>query len=216
MNDVNISTALHRICRACQGRPDMAQQIKSHADFQRLVRAAEKLLADPKKMAAKCCTVIAWSLASLRIFKASLFGRLAERLAASADLSRCEPYEITNLLWAYAVLCRQRRNLGGELLAAIQALSATLTEILRRAGTWKTQVLVSALVSLAVLPWQSSSLPVFISILDELFKRQALQQSKCCTSCCSCPVSCQELTEENARPLKICFEELQRRQKEAG
>ena len=174
MNGVNVSTALHRICRACQGSPDMTEQVKHHADFLRLVRAAEKMLAQPGEMPAKCCTVIAWSLASLRSLRASLFGRLAQSLAVSGDLSSCEPYEITNLLWAYAVLCKHRRHMETELLAAVQVLSAAATDILLwQARTWKTQVIMSALVSLAILPWQSDSLQVFSVMLDELAARQA-------------------------------------------
>ena len=174
MNGVNLSTALHRISRACHGNQHLAEQIKGHADFLRLVRAAERMLAEPGHMSAKCCTVIAWSCASLRFFRTPLFSLLADSLARSGDLGRCEPYEITNVLWAYAALCKSRRQIGRGEQSAVQALAACAVGILGRRGqAWKPQVLMSALVSLAILPCKGSSLQAFTSILDELDARQA-------------------------------------------
>ncbi|CAE7350002.1 unnamed protein product [Symbiodinium pilosum] len=130
------------------------------------------MLCKSGEMSAKCCTVITWSLASLRFFKQSLFAQIAKRLVRSADLSSCEPYELTNLLWAFAVLCKQRRQLGKDLAAPVLALCAAATDIIgQRSGTWKVQVLMSAMVSISILPWHSSSLEVFFGMVDELAGR---------------------------------------------
>ncbi|CAE7228887.1 unnamed protein product [Symbiodinium sp. CCMP2456] len=199
MNGVNLATAMHRISRACQV-DGMAGQIKEHPIFLRLLHTTEKVLCQTlpdgmPRMPPKCCSVFAWSCANLGIFRTQLLARLA--LTAAKGLEGCEPHEVTNLLWAYATVCRNRKNKMGKGLEAAVAelMKASLAFLMpERVRAWKPQILMSALVSLVGLPWQPSSQKVVSDILDAL----AMQQG--------------QLLAENTRPISIFFEELRKRQ----
>ncbi|CAE7035279.1 unnamed protein product [Symbiodinium sp. CCMP2592] len=203
MNGVNLATAIHRISRACQV-DGKAGQIKDHPTFRHLLHITEKMLCQTlpdgtPRMPPKCCSVFAWSCANLGIFRTQLLARLA--LTAAQGLGSCEPHEVTNLLWAYASLCRNRKSkMAKGLEAALTELMKASLEFLvpERLRAWKPQILMSALVSLVALPWQPSSQQVVSDVLDAL----AMQQ--------------EQLVEENTRPISIFFEELRKRHAEVA
>ncbi|CAJ1453585.1 unnamed protein product, partial [Effrenium voratum] len=74
--------------------------------------------------------------------------RLLSR-AAMPHLERCQPYEVTNLLWAFAQLQKLRPDLGVVLATELQELAGAVAQRFQVLTDVKAQVLVSALVSLA-------------------------------------------------------------------
>ena len=150
------------------------------------------------RMPVKCCTIIAWSCASLRVFRNSLFKVLAR--LATANLEQCQSYEMTNIMWAFGELCKSRRQLGKDLKDDLDALLEATCRVFasRPFGGWKLQVLMSALVSLTILPWQPASQRLFTDIAAELAQRQA------------------ELANEKTKPLTMAFNELRNKKPQAG
>lgn len=123
MNGVNLATAMHRIARQCtegESAPnatassDAIHEVISHPAFNALLRAVEMQAtaariqiadgpADAEEiMPAQCASILAWSLASLGVCNLTLLEELAE--LAIPGLNQFQPYEVTNMLWAYAKL----------------------------------------------------------------------------------------------------------------
>ncbi|CAE7602782.1 unnamed protein product [Symbiodinium sp. CCMP2592] len=198
MNGVNLSTAIHRIARACQRFKNSAEQAPS---FVSLVVAAERMVLQElehrdSQMPVKCCTIIAWSCASLRVFRNSLFKALAR--LATVSLEQCQSYEMTNIMWAFGELCKSRRQLSKDLKEDLRnLLEATCSVFIARPIGWKLQVLMSALVSLTILPWQPCSQRLFTDIAREVAGRQ------------------QELANEKTKPLAMAFHELRTKKPQA-
>ena len=166
-----------------------------------LVVAAERMVLQElenrdSQMPVKCCTIIAWSCASLRVFRNSLFKALAR--LATVSLEQCQSYEMTNIMWAFGELCKSRRQLSKDLKEDLRnLLEATCSVFIARPIGWKLQVLMSALVSLTILPWQPCSQLLFTDIAKEVAGRQ------------------QELANEKTKPLAMAFHELRTKKPQA-
>mmetsp|Transcript_28539 Transcript_28539/g.67823 ORF Transcript_28539/g.67823 Transcript_28539/m.67823 type:complete len:346 (+) Transcript_28539:78-1115(+) len=153
MNAVNLATAFHRIAR----NQDKGMKATQSTVFKSMLEIVEDMALHEQehfdgRMPAKCCTIIAWSCASLHIFPPNLFSSMAK--VAARDLTRCETFEVTNLLWAFAQLQKLRPetalHLSEELLQLLDAVAATLSRQPLR--NLKATVLISALVSVANFP----------------------------------------------------------------
>eukprot|EP00439_Symbiodinium_sp_Y106_P020891 s5700_g2.t1 len=127
-----------------------------------------------------------------------------ELLAASATedegcaLQVLASYEMTNIMWAFGELCKSRRQLSKDLKEDLRNfLEATCSVFITRPSGWKLQVLMSALVSLTILPWQPCSQRLFTDIARELAGRQ------------------QELANEKTKPLVMAFHELRTKKPQA-
>jgi len=201
MNGVNLSTAIHRVARACQRFKNSADEVRKAPSFVSLVVAAERMVLQElehrdSQMPVKCCTIIAWSCASLRVFRNSLFKALAR--LATVSLEQCQSYEMTNIMWAFGELCKSRRQLSKDLKEDLRnLLEATCSVFIARPSGWKLQVLMSALVSLTILPWQPCSQRLFTDIAREVAGRQ------------------QELANEKTKPLAMAFHELRTKKPQA-
>ena len=177
LNGVNLSTAIHRLARACENSKANASRVKTDPVFLLMIEVAElkaqqELLGQTDSMPGNCCTIITWSCAILRFFRPKLFTALAR--VATGKLQDCQCYEVTNLLWSFAELCKRQPQMAAELEANIQELvEATASYFLRRSPQgWKIQVLVSALVSLTCMPCKDFCTKWFIvSIVQELAER---------------------------------------------
>ena len=155
MNGVNLSTAMHRLARACDGASQALNKLRRNPVVLRMLDIVEALAAHELQhhdntMPANCCTILAWSCASLRIFRASAFDVLVR--VAVLHLKECQPYEITNILWAMAELCRRHPQTGRELRPAIQELVEASASALQKQESLKLQVLISGLMSLTLFP----------------------------------------------------------------
>ncbi|CAE7733189.1 unnamed protein product [Symbiodinium sp. CCMP2592] len=158
MNGVNLATAFHRISR---GGVDL-QRVSGSGIFNRLLEVAEccaeQELAsrDEKALPANCCTIIAWSCAQLRVFRPSLFAKLAG--VATPHLRSCQPYEVTNMLWAFAEFYKYDQDSASGVAPELRVLLDAVADVFstRSPGDFKVQVLTSALMSVSALPWDQS------------------------------------------------------------
>ena len=203
MNAVNISTAMHRLVRACRASPSDANKVRCHPAVRRMTEVTESLAEKELKNAsgklpAKCCTIIAWSCSSLRLFRGSLLSVLAS--VAARNLSDCDSFEITNLLWALAEACRRRPELGAELRPSTQQLVHATARVFqeRSMSTLKFQLLTSALMSLVLLPpgEDLAQERLIVSIALELAARPKQDASQNSTS-----LTCAFQTMEKQHPL---------------
>ncbi|CAE7530062.1 unnamed protein product [Symbiodinium natans] len=155
MNGVNVATAFHRLTR------DGDESLAGDVTFLRLMdtaelRAKQEQALQNGTMPANCCTIIAWSCAKLRAFLPSLFSVLAS--VAASQLGKCQAYEVTNLLWAFAEFHKYQQDAAGTLAKELQTLLDAMAEnFMRRSfGDFKVQVLISAFMSASALPWSQS------------------------------------------------------------
>ncbi|CAK9078551.1 Chaperone protein DnaJ [Durusdinium trenchii] len=156
MNGVNLATAFHRFVRSgdrSHGHGDsgifttMLQHVQEQAEM-------EFQLGDGR-MPSNCCTLIAWSCACYGQFDRESFVLLS-RLAAR-DLSACQDYEVTNLLWAWSQLYKSQSPIISSLEGDLELFLDTLAAHVAVRGPLKPQLLISALTSLANLPGKSPS-----------------------------------------------------------
>ena len=105
-----------------------------------------------KSMSANVSTILAWSCASLHLFRSSLFAALLK--VASRGVAECQSYEMTNLMWAVAELCRRHADMGQEIKPAIRELVLCATPVVLKwhLDTFNLKVLTSALMSLVHFP----------------------------------------------------------------
>ena len=108
-------------------------------------------------MPVTCASIIVWSCASLRAFRAGLFDSVGR--VACRNLASCQSYEITNMLWAFAELCKRQPAMVDSLEASIKLVCDATAEVFqnRPRSAWKFPVLVSALVSLSTLSFLADS-----------------------------------------------------------
>eukprot|EP00913_Durusdinium_trenchii_P035549 g33267.t1 len=152
MNAVNLSTSIHRLARAI-GSHEWDPEVSRVLD--RLLDAIEhqavsELERGASKFSPRCATIIAWSCATLQVFRLRLFSVLMT--ISLQSLQSCQAYEVTNLLWAVAQLSKQSPE--PVLMREVQELITASTSFFRDCdslGQVKAQVLVSALVSVADL-----------------------------------------------------------------
>lgn len=125
MNLINFSTALHRIAKLALGcnshmRDRVLEQESIHQLQQAVIKHFAKLdfSADASTNAAsrapenaptnermsemRCLSIICWSCATLRIREESLFNRVSQ--VSSARFAELKPFELSNMLWAFAKL----------------------------------------------------------------------------------------------------------------
>mmetsp|Transcript_122780 Transcript_122780/g.292041 ORF Transcript_122780/g.292041 Transcript_122780/m.292041 type:complete len:480 (+) Transcript_122780:73-1512(+) len=157
MNGVNLATSFHRISRA----GEELLRVSSPGVFSSLLEMAEhfaewELANRDASVPANCCTIIAWSCAQLRVFRPSLFAKLAA--VATPQLHSCQPYEVTNLLWAFAEFYKFDQDTASDAAPELRALLDAVADVFSRRshGDFKVQVLTSALMSVSSLPWDQS------------------------------------------------------------
>lgn len=93
--------------------------------------AEQELANRDASLPGNCCTIIAWSCAQLRVFRPSLFAKLAA--IATPQLRSCQPHEVTNLLWALAELCKYDQDAASDAAPELRALSdAVVSEVFSR------------------------------------------------------------------------------------
>eukprot|EP00927_Polykrikos_kofoidii_P021183 TRINITY_DN20133_c0_g2_i1.p1 TRINITY_DN20133_c0_g2~~TRINITY_DN20133_c0_g2_i1.p1 ORF type:complete len:1070 (+),score=209.28 TRINITY_DN20133_c0_g2_i1:171-3380(+) len=178
MNGINLATSLHRVSKlaavACHG--DGSQGIKQHPVvrdlFAKVVRhvCCHSLLGGvsqvpEREMPAQCMSIVAWSCATLRIRN----DRLMEAIGtiSTPRLHELKPFELSNLLWAYAKMSSCPSGL-------FKAVVARLLD--RRRGEFKVQCLSTAAWAFATLQKRSSQL--FTSIALELVSRACEMKSQ--------------------------------------
>ena len=180
MNGVNVATAIHRLARICDGSQRNIDQVAQDEVFQLMLEIAEckaqqEFQLQDSSMPSSCCTIIIWSCAVLRFFVPSLMAVLAR--VASRSLADCQSYEVTNMLWGFAELCKREPVKAAGMRGSIEELvdAAACVMMPRRAASWKVQVLISAFVSLAAFPCASqiTTRRLVVSIIQELAQRSA-------------------------------------------
>lgn len=181
MNGVNLATAVHRIARLCSEDPNMTEEavrsVRANPLLTSLLDAIEQRAREMRDLSAEvsegsndearqaasanepfpaqCSSIVAWSCASLWLQRHSLLEILAQ--VASPRLQEFQPYEVTNMLWAYAKL-----GVSNPLLFR----SAGQRLLTRAAGEFKAQCLSLAAWSFATARWRDPSL--FHSLAGEL------------------------------------------------
>lgn len=187
MNGVNMATALHRVARMSAEANEASdrsgeataetieasrQRIVEHPSFQALLAAIEERAhavhkqtlhkkgeafdeLDDEVFPAQCASIVAWSCATLRLCQQSLLYVLSE--VAGQRLDRFKPYEVTNMLWAYAKLAIPCPNI-------FRKTSERLAK--RLPGEFKAQCLSLAAWSFATARWRDPQL--FQSLAGEL------------------------------------------------
>eukprot|EP00442_Polarella_glacialis_P001551 CAMPEP_0115076790 /NCGR_PEP_ID=MMETSP0227-20121206/16627_1 /TAXON_ID=89957 /ORGANISM="Polarella glacialis, Strain CCMP 1383" /LENGTH=943 /DNA_ID=CAMNT_0002463979 /DNA_START=110 /DNA_END=2939 /DNA_ORIENTATION=+ len=188
MNGLNLATALHRCARNCADNSEdnfsddtasaeAAMEIQSHPIFNVVIeavmeRAKMALLPagsrcaasadadyddDDGALPAQCASIIVWSCATLHVRNLPLLQVLAEM--ACPCLREFKPYEVTNMLWAYAKL--GAASACPEILRSSAAILRGRTK-----GDFKAQCLAVAVWSLSAAKWRDPDL--FQSIAEEL------------------------------------------------
>eukprot|EP00437_Effrenium_voratum_P057165 CAMPEP_0181516834 /NCGR_PEP_ID=MMETSP1110-20121109/64369_1 /TAXON_ID=174948 /ORGANISM="Symbiodinium sp., Strain CCMP421" /LENGTH=397 /DNA_ID=CAMNT_0023647045 /DNA_START=56 /DNA_END=1249 /DNA_ORIENTATION=+ len=173
LSGVNLATAFHRLARCTAADASMAEHstVSAMLDRSEILARRESQHRDGS-MPANCCTLIAWSCASLGVFRRSLFSDLAR--IALQSLDQCQTYEITNMLWSFAQLHKLRPDLMAHLKGELRDLVASVMRVFMNYGiaSLKVQVLISALVSVATLPHSGAAENwLFSNISEELAAR---------------------------------------------
>lgn len=173
MNGVNLATSLHRIARHSSEDPLQKMQIQTHPGFVPMMKAIERkarwavdsgqdsnsMEAQSGGFPAQCASIVAWSCATLSVRDDKLFSILAE--LAGPRLHELKPYEVTNLVWAFAKLSIPCNKLLQNVAQMLQS---------RRRGEYKAQCLAAAAWSFAKSPSIPRSMQnqLFKSIGDEI------------------------------------------------
>ncbi|CAJ1413090.1 unnamed protein product [Effrenium voratum] len=173
LSGVNLATAFHRLARCTAADASMAEHstVSAMLDRSEILARRESQHRDGS-MPANCCTLIAWSCASLGVFRRSLFSDLAR--IALQSLDQCQTYEITNMLWSFAQLHKLRPDLMAHLKGELRDLVASVMRVFMNYGiaSLKVQVLISGLVSVATLPHSGAAENwLFSNISEELAAR---------------------------------------------
>lgn len=174
MNGINLATAFHRLAKLTSAADKELEHLKRHAVFQRLFQAVvEHLLghslrhpdrssqaqvdssAAAGEMPVQCTSIVCWSCATLQLRHKPLLMAIAE--ISARHLNEFKPYELSNLLWAYAKLSLSPSDLLANVTARL---------LRRREGEFKVQCLSTIVWSFATL--KRRNLVVFASIAKEL------------------------------------------------
>eukprot|EP00927_Polykrikos_kofoidii_P030370 TRINITY_DN26133_c0_g2_i2.p1 TRINITY_DN26133_c0_g2~~TRINITY_DN26133_c0_g2_i2.p1 ORF type:complete len:1005 (+),score=191.25 TRINITY_DN26133_c0_g2_i2:222-3017(+) len=173
MNGINLATSLHRVAKLTStGKPFNIENIKNNEVFKNLVAAIETHLlnhscrtgslsqasAARDDMPVQCMSIVTWSCATLQLRREALFDVVAE--ISATRLAELQPYEMSNLLWAFA-----------KLSVPAQEVFTNATWFLnsRTWGEYKVQSLSIAVWSLATLGMPCPI--VFNSVAQELLAR---------------------------------------------
>jgi len=171
MNGINLVTAFHRVAKlASSGSDRDLAAVKRQAVFQELfnvilkhvqghsLRGAKEQFHDSqdgREMPVQCLSIVAWSCAMLQIRHRSLFAAIAD--VAAPRLLELKPYELSNLLWAFAKLGLSHGDLFKSVIA----------RLLRRSDSeFKVQCLSTIAWSFATV--KRRNLVVFHSFAQEL------------------------------------------------
>lgn len=182
MNGINLTTAFHRVAKlaAVDGpSPKSQAQIQSHPVFERLLRTITPHIlnhslrgegedpcpprstyqhpnyAEGWEMPVQCMSIVTWSLATLRLRHKDLFAKIAWIVCPRID--QLKPFELSNLLWAYAKMATVPRQLF---------MVASERMLRRRPKTFKAQCLSTIAWSYATAEKRDAT--VFASIAEEL------------------------------------------------
>eukprot|EP00435_Cladocopium_sp_Y103_P065121 s819_g27.t1 len=187
MNAVNLATAIHRIARLVGPRDDTSHTLVLNALLDAIQKRTWREIEDhDDSMPAKCATIIAWSCATLQVFRQDLLVALIQ--VVESGLKTCNEFEVTNVLWACAqyvkaITCTHRASipsttnrcsrgcLAAQVVQPLRALMGAVEVYFQgRLHQVKGQILVSALVSTATLSAVEnvSSTSLFKSICDVL------------------------------------------------
>lgn len=177
MNGINLATAVHRVAR-CYLTMDNnpRQKVRCNPVLAAMLNAIENM-AVAGSLPQNCSSIITWSCATMGLFRTSLFlvsGRLARD-----RLFSFKPYEITNILWAFAQFAQQMQSptegLANEMRQFFNLAVGRLQK--RSFGEFKVVSLASALVTLDMLSGCAVTIAdlskVGFHIADELLKRAA-------------------------------------------
>mmetsp|Transcript_37719 Transcript_37719/g.87247 ORF Transcript_37719/g.87247 Transcript_37719/m.87247 type:complete len:476 (-) Transcript_37719:142-1569(-) len=173
MNGVNLATALHRIARhSCEDHSQVSEVIL-HPCFNPMLKAIERKAtfamesgqdsnsaeAQSAGFPAQCASIIAWSCATLSVRDDRMLEVLAE--LAGPRLRELKPYEVTNLVWAFAKLSVPCTLLFRNAAQLLQT---------RQRGEYKVQCLSAAAWSFAKAPAlpRTTQTQLFKSIGDEM------------------------------------------------
>ncbi|OLP93832.1 hypothetical protein AK812_SmicGene24231 [Symbiodinium microadriaticum] len=187
LNGVNLSTTVHRVARSCSGSSKLAEQIKRTQE----AMVQSEIENVDGSMPVNCASIMAWSCASLKVFRPNLFKALAG--VGARGLRKCQTYEVTNMLWAFAELCKHQPRIAMSIEEELRKLSVSASEVILRRGrgAWKIQVMISALASWSMFPTQVRLMEeVFTDLVQELAERS------------------NELEAENTLPIAMAFEHL--------
>jgi len=171
MNGLNLATALHRMAKlAVSGQEaNGLQVVKTHPVFVEVLGRIESHVlnhsagakksqskhAIEEEMPVQSMSIVAWSCANLQVCRRPLLMALAD--IASRNINDFQPYELSNLLWAYAKLSLH----PSDLLASVSKRLMT-----RQRGEIKVQCLSTIAWSFATLGCQDAT--VFASLSYEL------------------------------------------------
>eukprot|EP00927_Polykrikos_kofoidii_P021182 TRINITY_DN20133_c0_g1_i1.p1 TRINITY_DN20133_c0_g1~~TRINITY_DN20133_c0_g1_i1.p1 ORF type:complete len:1061 (+),score=170.97 TRINITY_DN20133_c0_g1_i1:170-3352(+) len=178
MNGINLATSLHRVSKLATvaGQGDSVDHIKRHPVMRELFAkvvshvSCHSLLGGDsqvpeREMPAQCMSIVAWSCATLRIRNDQLMEAIG---AISAPrLHELKPFELSNLLWAYAKMSSCPSGLFKAVVARLLG---------RHKGEFKVQCLSTAAWAFATLQKRSSQL--FTSIALELVSRACEMKSQ--------------------------------------
>lgn len=177
MNGINLATALHRVTKlVVNGISGVStQQLLKHPSFQLLRatvvqhidnhRISKPGLADADEthepvFEVQCMSIVCWSCATLRLHEEKLLETIADIVLPC--LGELKPFELSNMLWAYAKL-----SLGTPSL-----LNAVSERMLNREwGEFSMQCL--SMIAWSFATEKHRDLPVFSSIACEIVANAA-------------------------------------------
>lgn len=176
MNSINLATSFHRVAKLASSNHDIKlHEVKKHACFVTLLDEISRQISNhlacvqsggyPKQspqwsevqgqVPVQCLSIVAWSCASLRIRNETLFGKITAILVPR--LTELKPFELSNLVWAYAKL----QLVDTELLKAV-----TERLLSRQEGEFKVQCLSTIAWCFATTRFRHVA--VFASLAEEL------------------------------------------------
>eukprot|EP00434_Breviolum_minutum_P014961 symbB.v1.2.013192.t1/scaffold927.1/size151520/12 len=171
MNGINLATALHRFAR-CRLAREHLEGVTFSSMLARLEHMAKDMLKQPMSdiLPVSCCSIIAWSCATLQTFRESLFTTLVEVMSGRCEM--CQTFEVTNLLWACAEFQKRRHN--RSFWIKVQRLLMTLLPVhftFPQLTTMKASVLVSAFVSFSTLMDTNSTKCKLLKTMKDVLDR---------------------------------------------
>eukprot|EP00446_Apocalathium_sp_SHHI-4_P008342 CAMPEP_0177166426 /NCGR_PEP_ID=MMETSP0367-20130122/8023_1 /TAXON_ID=447022 ORGANISM="Scrippsiella hangoei-like, Strain SHHI-4" /NCGR_SAMPLE_ID=MMETSP0367 /ASSEMBLY_ACC=CAM_ASM_000362 /LENGTH=751 /DNA_ID=CAMNT_0018612485 /DNA_START=47 /DNA_END=2302 /DNA_ORIENTATION=- len=170
MNDINLATSMHRVGKLVTRKETKSpDKVIAHPVFEQLYKLVRSRIVDhPKRagsgeakskikvfMPLQCMSVIAWSYSVMKLHDEEVLAAIAE--LAAPRLHEFQPFEIAQLLWAFAKLGLPQPELFG---------AASRRLLHREAGEFKG-------LCLSMIAWSFSAVEVhdlrlFRSLAEEL------------------------------------------------
>lgn len=164
MNGINLATALHRVAKLA-GNPNVKlHEVKNNSGFAVLLDEIWRRLSGAACLYSsynapdwpmQCLSIVAWSCATLRIRNEALLAQVSAMV--TPRLNELKPFELSNLVWAYAKL---------HLLDTELFKSVTDRILSRYDGEFKVQCLSTIAWCFATTQFRNAAL--FASIAEEL------------------------------------------------